>query len=147
MDIGTEVPVDTNSQFSIAFPLPYRCLVLVGIGILGWATNLQGLYFLGIDTGYALNIRSASSGLRTRDGLAATFAHPSTLYKPVYRLFAVYAVLLFTSWLLFFLSSTGATPSTDSVKFIPSLTIISLLILLVAPLSILHRHERTTFLR
>lgn len=147
MDIDTELPLDTNSHFSIVFPLPYRCLCLVGIGILGWASNLQGLYFLGIDTGYALNIRSTNTGLRTREGLATTFAHPSTLYKPVYRLFLIYAVITLTSWLFFFLSSSGASPTTDSVKFIPSLTIISLLILLMAPWSILYRRERATFLR
>lgn len=158
MDIDTEPYNDTNSRFSVVFPLPYRCLVLVGIGILGWATNLQGLYFLGIDTGHALDIRrqgiTTSSGL---DGLgipmshsnsrSVSYVHPSTLYRPVYRLFLIYAAFTAASWIFFRFTTAGLAATTDPAKYIPSITFIIIIATLLSPWSFPQRQERFTFLR
>jgi hypothetical protein len=158
MDIDTEPLVDTNSHFSVVFPLPYRCLVLVGIGILGWATNLHGLYFLGIDTGHALDIRrqetstsTALGSLRTSTGLhssrSISYAHPSTLYGPIYRLFLIYASFTAASWLFFRITTAGLASTTDSAKYIPSVTFIIIIATLLSPWLFPHRQERFTFLR
>lgn len=161
MDIGTETPADSDSQFSLVLPLPYRCMLLVGIGILGWATNLQGLYFLGVDTSYALDIRrpgsmdngyeslsipnTASSSRMTRG--TTSYAHPSTLYRPIYKIFAYYSVLTLASWLLFRLVSADSKDDIDSSKFILSLTIFIITVSLFWPWSSAQKHERYTFLR
>jgi hypothetical protein len=163
MDIDTETPIDSKSLFSIVLPLPYRCLLLVGIGILGWATNLHGLYFLGVDTGYTLNIRRSSfssmdnvyenlaiptavSSSRVNRG-TTTFARPSTLYGPIYKIFITYGVLVFTSWLLFRLLSGDSPDEMDSSKIIPSLTFLAVLVSLFWPFSFAQKQERYTFLR
>jgi EXS family len=154
MDIDTETPIDSNSQFSIVLPLPYRCLLLVCIGILGWATNLHGLYFLGVDTGYALDIRRSGSMDNGYENLTAsssrmnrgtaTFAHPSSLYRPIYKIFITYGALIVTSWLLFRLLSGDET---DSSKIIPSLTFLAVLVSLFWPFPFSQKQERYTFLR
>jgi len=161
MDIDTEPTIDSNSQFSIIFPLPYRCLMLVGIGILGWATNLHGLHFLGVDTSHVLDIRryntveigyesppipTTVSSSRLHRG-ATAFAHPSSLYRPIYKIFITYGVLILTSWLLFRLMSSSSPTEMDSSKIIPSLTFFAILISLFWPWSFSQRHERYTFLR
>lgn len=158
MDIDTEPLVDTNSYFSVVFPLPYRCLFLVGIGILGWATNLHGLYFLGIDTGYALDIRRYNDTIsQSRIPLGVSnghlndrstpFAHPSTLYRPLYKILVSYGAITAISWLFFRQATAGFTSLTDSSKYIPSLTFVIIVMLLISPWSLFQRHERFTFLR
>ncbi|KAG8785587.1 hypothetical protein FRB91_006494 [Serendipita sp. 411] len=151
MDIDTGAPIDTNSHFSVIFPLPYRCLFLVGVGILGWATNLQGLYFLGVDTGYALDLKRSTGsdiGLETHaTHNVPSYLHPATLHKPIYRIFAVYSIFTFFSWVFFRFMSAGSAATIDSSKFIPSLTIIVILLALISPWPLFHRHDRMTFLR
>jgi hypothetical protein len=154
MDIDTEPSLETYSRFSLVFPLPYRCLFLIGIGILGWATNLQGLYFLGVDTGYALDIhrnnavRDTGDASRTPSIYEQTqHTHPGSLYKPVYRVFMLFSSLVFSSWLLFRYLSAGTSSGADSVKIIPTVTFIIIIAITICPLPILHSHERFTFLR
>jgi hypothetical protein len=151
MDIDTDAPLNTSSHFSAVFPLPYRCLFLVGIGILGWATNLQGLYFLGIDTGFVLDIRR-NSGSTEHNNIASTslagfrnttYAHPSILYRPIYKLFLLYAIFLAGSWLAFHSMASGGS----NTKIVPFLSFIILLAGLISPLPLFHKQERFTFLR
>ncbi|PVG02503.1 EXS-domain-containing protein [Serendipita vermifera] len=148
MDIDTDAPLIPSSHFSTVFPLPYRCLFLVGVGMLGWATNLQGLYFLGIDTGFVLDIRRNSSGTEwdntSLTGFrSANYAHPSVLYRPIYKLFLLYAIFFSASWLAFHLMASEGL----NTKLIPSLSFIVLLIALISPLPLAHKQERFTFLR
>jgi len=159
MDIDTKPPLNTGNQsasdlaFSAAFPLPYRSLFLIGAGLLGWATNLHFLSLLGVDTGYALEIRRQRA---LHSPLPSTFrnsshfhlfAHPGSLYRPIYRIFAYYAMWTVSSWFLFLLW-TGAKPGViDGYKIMPTVTALLVLAVLFCPFNILYKTERTTFLR
>ena len=162
MDIDTKPTLNTGIQsasnlaFSAAFPLPYRSLFLIGAGILGWATNLHFLSVLGVDTGYALEIRrgSSHSGLQPplpstsrNSGYLNLFAHPGSLYRPIYQIFAYYAMWTFLSWSLFHLW-TGTRPDlVDEYKSMPTATAVLVLAVLVCPFNILYKTERTAFFR
>lgn len=160
MDIDTEPNTGSQSvsdlAFSATFPLPYRSLFLIGAGILGWATNLHFLSVLGVDTGHALEIRRGSSQHAPHSPLPSTsrssryinfFAHPGSLYRPVYRIFAYYAMWTFLSWFLFRLW-TGAKPGViDEYKTMPSITAIFIIAVLFCPFNILYKAERAVFLR
>jgi hypothetical protein len=162
MDIDTKPTLNIGSQsasdlaFAATFPLPYRSLFLIGAGILGWATNLHFLSVLGVDTGYALEIRSGSAHNGLHSPLPSTsrnsrylnsFAHPGTLYRPIYQVFAFYAMWTFLSWFLFHLW-TGARPdAVDEYKHMPTATALLVLAVLFFPFNILYKAERTVFLR
>jgi len=162
MDIDTKPTLNTGSQsasdlaFSAAFPLPYRSLFLIGAGILGWATNLHFLSVLGVDTGYALEIRRGSSHNGLHSPLPSTsrnsrylnfFAHPGSLYRPIYQVFAYYTMWTLLSWFLFHLW-TGARPDVvDKYKYMPTATAVLVLAVLFCPFNILFKAERAVFLR
>ena len=162
MDIDTKPTLNTGSQsasdlaFSAAFPLPYRSLFLIGAGILGWAANLHFLSVLGVDTGYALEIRRGSSHNGQHSPLPSmsrnsrylnSFAHPGSLYKPIYQIFVYYAMWTFLNWFLFHLW-TGARPNiVDEYKYMPTITAALILVVLFCPFNILYKAERTVFLR
>ena len=162
MDIDTKPTLNTGSQsasdlaFSAAFPLPYRSLFLIGAGILGWATNLHFLSVLGVDTGYALEIRRGSSQHVSHSPLPSasrnsryfnSFAHPGSLFRPVYKIFTFYATWTGLSWFLFRLW-TGTKPDViNEYKAMPTVTAVLVLAVLFCPFNILYKAERTVFLR
>ena len=158
MDIDTKLTLNAGSQstsdlaFSAAFPLPYRSLFLIGAGILGWATNLHFLSVLGVDTGYALEIRPGGSQhtlppASRHSRYFNCFAHPGSLFRPVYKIFAYYAMWTVLSWLLFRLW-TGTKPEViNEYKNMPTVTVVFVLAALFCPFNILYKAERTAFLR
>lgn len=151
--IGEEI------TFAAVFPLPFRVLFLGGLGILGWAANLHGLSVLGIDAAAALELSTHQSGrLTTSDYTPNTplpttrsgwkFApHPSSVYAPVYRLFLQYTVLTLVGWLLYRHATHGDIEMVDVFKFVPAVTTLILLILLVSPLNLCERKERDKFIQ
>jgi hypothetical protein len=162
MDIDTKPTLNTGSQaasdlaFSATFPLPYRGLFLIGAGILGWATNLHFLSVLGVDTGHALEIRRGNPQHVPHSPLPSAsrhsryfnfFALPGSLYRPIYQMFTYYAIWTFLSWFLFRLWTGAKADIVDKFKIMPTVTAVLILAVLFCPFNILHRTERTVFLR
>ena len=146
-------------QFSAAFPLPFRVLCLVGLGILGWATNLHGLHLWGIDAGGVLDL-SIYDGYRLTSPLPTdrrtgpssagwkhvTAQHAAQTYRPVYRLFCAYAGWMFAAWTVYRLATRGDVGGVDSFKFVPAIAALCALTALVCPFNVLYKHERDKFI-
>lgn len=64
--LGIHVPAH---PFSETFPPPYRVLLLLALGIAGWALNLHGLQALGIDTEEVLSSGKTSPQQAAQDGV------------------------------------------------------------------------------
>lgn len=141
-----------NLSFVIGFPLPFRVLCLVGLGILGWATNLHGLSLFGIDAASALDLHTTHAGLGTpitdhrwHSGFKF-IENPWIYYAPVYRLSALYASFCFLAWVLYH-SATHTNPAyADPFKFIPAICALCVLIALLTPQNIIEKRERDAFL-
>ncbi|KAI0703376.1 EXS-domain-containing protein [Cerioporus squamosus] len=138
--------------FSSAFPLPFRVLCLVGLGILGWATNLHGLHLWNIDAAGVLDLNSYD-GYRLTSPLPTdrragwkTAHHLSQAHRPVYKLFVTYSAWTFACWLVFRFATRRDIESVDSFKFIPALASLCVLTALVCPFNVLYKHERDKFL-
>ncbi|TFK44362.1 EXS family-domain-containing protein [Crucibulum laeve] len=136
----------------VSFPLPYRVLILAGLGILGWAMNLHGLDFLSIDVISAMELRTEGylgrSPIPTHHRIG--FAHraeTAALYNATYRVFAAYSVFCFLSWSFFEVSTGGDIFLLDSYGYIPAVTALSLLIVLICPFNVLFKSERDKFLQ
>ncbi|KAI0743466.1 EXS-domain-containing protein [Daedaleopsis nitida] len=146
-------------QFSAAFPLPFRVLCLVGLGILGWATNLHGLHLWGIDAGGVLDL-SIYDGYRLTSPLPTdrrtgsnsagrkhvTAQHAAQTYRPVYRLFCAYAGWMFAAWVVYRIATRGDVGGVDSFKFVPAIAALCALTALVCPFNVLYKHERDRFI-
>ncbi|OCH92320.1 EXS-domain-containing protein [Obba rivulosa] len=137
--------------FSAAFPLPFRVLCLAGLGILGWATNLHGLYASGIDPISALDLRTHDGGRLTplptsRTSGLKSVVHPSTVYRPVYRLFIAYSIWTFLSWTIFRYASYGDVYIVDAFKFIPAIAALWLFMVIICPFDVFQKPERDRFL-
>ncbi|KAK7005649.1 protein-er retention protein [Favolaschia claudopus] len=126
----------------LSFPLPFRVLVLAGLGILGWATNLHGLDVLGVDPAAAMDLRLHSSPFPSSP--SHTPVH--TIYTAVYRLFTIYSVWVFLSWATFRWVTYGNMLLVDAFGYIPAVSALVVLLVLVCPLDIACKHERDKFL-
>ena len=141
------IPIE--APFAASFPLPFRVMLLIGMGILGWATNLHGLHLLGIPASSALE-------LRARDDKYSASSRPLTLhppvlplpeaYRPVYGLFRAYALWTFSGWILFRLSTGENTMLVDQYKFVPAIVALVVILVLVCPMDVFHKRERDLFL-
>jgi hypothetical protein len=171
MDIGgTPPPQGANSaslsvpSFYTTFPLPYRVLFLVGLGILLWALNLHILHLLGLNTGFILGVRSRTGPDGEPDDLAeegaislasgggsakTTFARSRELVGPVYGLLGAYTAWSFAGWIVFrWLVGGGADQDqVDAWRMLPLLTALGAVVGLVAPYNGLWRRERQAFVR
>ncbi|KAJ7178348.1 EXS family-domain-containing protein [Mycena crocata] len=140
----SEIPV------ILSFPLPFRVLVLGGLGILGWATNLHGLDLLGVDAVAAMDLRieaSASSHLPPHlSSGPKSPSHPSMIYTAVYRLCAVYSVWCFFSWAAFRYLTYGNMKLVDAFGYIPAISALVVLLVLVCPVDAFSKRERDKFL-
>lgn len=140
---------------STHYPVPFRCIFLVGIGIFFWATNLHILYLLGIDTGSTLDIRNPSSGFNEQSSTLSSpppsrlnsFVHPSTLYRPIYRLGFIYSLVGLIGWLAFSTLTKGDPVLVDKYRHIPFLTAFALLAIIFSPLNHFQKRERYAFLQ
>lgn len=135
--------------FAASFPLPFRVLFLAGFGILCWATNLHGLSLLGIDVATALGTGSRETQpypLPLRPATSHHLSSGSTLYRPVYRLFVLYAAWCLSGWLLFRYLVHDDSASVDVYKFIPLICSLVVLMILISPFRFAYKRERDTFL-
>ena len=142
--------------FSAAFPLPFRVLCLVGLGILGWATNLHGLSIWRVDAAGTLEL-----SVTTPDGYRLTSPLPTDrrqgswkhgqyvvgVHRPVYRVFVAYAAWTVLCWLVYRYATHGDVSLVDSFKFIPAIATLCVLTALICPFNVLYKHERDRFLQ
>ncbi|KAI9060231.1 EXS-domain-containing protein [Trametes sanguinea] len=141
--------------FSAAFPLPFRALCLVGLGILGWATNLHGLHLWQIDAVGTLELSAAGDGYRITSPLPTdrrnrgwknTDLYGAAAYRPVYRVFIAFSSWVFACWFLYRIATRGDVSSVDNYKFVPAIAMLLVSTVLVCPFNILYKHERDRFL-
>lgn len=133
--------------YHLAFPLPYRTFLLIGLGILGWATNLHGLDAAGVDVVAAMELRTDTNPSAMPVHHSASFNHSkaTVLYNTVYRLFFLYSTFCFLSWCFFRLLTHGDATLVDYYGYIPLITAIVLFLILICPYNILLRAEREKF--
>ncbi|KAA1474027.1 EXS-domain-containing protein [Dentipellis sp. KUC8613] len=141
-----------DAPFVVAFPLPFRVLFLAGLGVAGWAANLQGLHRLGVDAPSALNIRAhdphefAPLPIDRRQRGFKSFPDPSSLYSPIYRLSGWYAAYCFMGWALYRAATQGNPSLVDPFKFIPAVCVLGSLLILLLPHDAFQKRERDAFL-
>ncbi|KAF7321803.1 Protein-er retention protein [Mycena kentingensis (nom. inval.)] len=136
------------------FPLPFRVLVLSGVGIIGWAANLHGLTFLGLGTDAvaALDLRvDAAPPQHLPPHLTSPPprqpSHPAVIYNAVYRLFVAYSVWCFLCWTVFRFLTWGDMALVDAFGYIPAVGALVVLLALVSPLNTLYKRERDKFIQ
>jgi hypothetical protein len=140
-------------SFVIAFPLPFRVLFLAGAGILGWAANLHGLRFLGVDAASALDLRTIEY---TPLPLEAQQAHraieqptdatsPSPFYS-VYRLAFWYGLWCSAAWAMYRSATDGNPALVDFFKYVPAVCALVVLMFLFTPHDVMHKRERDAFI-
>jgi hypothetical protein len=137
-----------QERFDGYFPLPFRVLFLVGLGILGWAANLHLLDALGVDAITVLDLRTeghvalpnhAISGLQPAP-------KPCSLYRPIYRLFTTYATWCLCAFGLFRYATHGNIFLVDTFRYIPAICILLIFIILISPFDVVQKRERDLFL-
>lgn len=140
--------MDKDIPLIVAFPLPFQILALVGLAVLGWATNLHGLDLAGIDVMSSLDLRTdASIALPAHQSTPRQATSLSSLYRAVYRIFTVYSTLCFVAWVTYRYSTHGDIGLVDVFGYIPAIAALSVLCLLFCPYNILHKTERRKFLQ
>lgn len=136
----------------VAFPLPFHVIVLVGLAILGWATNLHGLDILGIDVATAIDLRTDGIGALhayTHHGLSRRSFNMELAvhYRAVYRLFMAYCLLGLTSWALYRIITHGDLVLVDAFGYIPAVGALLAFGVLLCPYNVLHKAERRKFIQ
>ncbi|KAJ6587079.1 EXS family-domain-containing protein [Mycena vulgaris] len=141
----------SEREVILSFPLPFRVLALVGVGIFGWATNIHGLDLLGVDVVTAMDLRvdanSSNSHLPPHlSGGPKYPSHPSVIYTAVYRLCAAYSLWCFFSWAIFRYLTYGNMGLVDAFGYIPAISALVVLLVLVLPVDAFSKRERDKFL-
>lgn len=133
----------------LSFLLPYRVLFLLGLGILAWATNLHGLNSCGVDVIGAMNLRAEANFTKPSfPTYHAALSHSKvSLYGSTYRLLLSYACFCTSSWVLFRVVTNGDPLLMDKYGYVPVITAIATIFLLLCPYDILVRSEREKFTR
>ncbi len=143
--------IDAETNLNLTFPLPYRVLTLLGLGILAWATNLHGLHLLGIDAAGVLEFRTEgyppwSTHLTSRTEGHPGYKSPSVHYLAVYRIFFAYAAFCLTSWTVFRVCTKGDGFLMNAFGYIPLTTGLVVFVILISPMRVFHKPERDKFL-
>lgn len=136
---------DNQVPLAAIFPLPFRVLFLVSLGVLGWATNLHGLQLLGIDGPGALELQPSNSYLPLRSPSSGHLS-PHTCYVALYRIFIEHTGWCFAAWLVFRAATLSDTALVDTFRYIPAVCILVVLTVLVCPCDVFHKRERDCFL-
>ncbi|KAL0579156.1 protein-ER retention protein [Marasmius crinis-equi] len=139
----SEPDFDDEIPYSVSFPLPFRVLGLVGLGIIGWATNLHGLETVGIDAPKVLELRTNESLPRTTP---RRLQGATTHYSNIYRVAGIYFGWFFATWLLYIFLSHGDTKLVDAYGYIPGLLAVAIILVLACPFRVFYKHERDSFL-
>lgn len=152
MSFYTSPGIDDETPITVSFPLPFRVLVLVGLGILGWATNLHGLDLLGVDVVTAMDLRLEGNNPVTPLPAHRPAAFKSTInayliYRAAYRLFMAYSIWCFSLWLLYRFVTWGDITRVDAFGYIPGICALFAVLALICPFDVLHKRERDKFLQ
>lgn len=139
----SSIALPTDIPYSASFPLPFRALLLLGLGIFGWASNLHGLHLAGVDAPSVLDLRPPSS---SHSPLSLDFVHPEAAYKPVYALGVAYSIWIGGAWCTFRWLSGGEVQTADVFKYVPALGALGALLVLVCPWDVCRKRERDLFL-
>ncbi|EJU04061.1 EXS-domain-containing protein [Dacryopinax primogenitus] len=136
--------------FSKSFPLPFRVLTLLGLGIIGWATNLHLLRLLGVDA-YGALVKNSASLRGQNDGFPSSSGgnkreQDRALTASVYRLFLVYALWVGTGWFLFRYATGGDEDMINRYRAVPAILLAAILLGILSPYSF-EKHTRETFLQ
>ena len=134
-----------EAPFAVVFPLPFRVILLGGLGVLCWATNLHGLQLLGIDTTAALEIRAYDHEYNV-PRLTSYPQNAGALVRSVYRLFYAYALWSLLGWAVFRFLTHDDPALVDEYKFVPAVFGLMLVMFLICPFNVFERHERDRFL-
>ncbi|KAF8305494.1 EXS-domain-containing protein [Clavulina sp. PMI_390] len=154
IDAPDASPEGLVSQFSALFPLPFRVLVLLGLGGLCWASNLQILDWLGVDAGHALQIPAHRTSTvlpshtppNSNPGTpfpGSVHAHTSALYPPLNKIVAVYLFFVTSAWGLFYLLTRGDIDMLNQTKWVPALSFTVILVVAVLPLRDVYGAQRS----
>lgn len=143
-----------ESSFIVIFPLPFRVLFLVGLGIWGWGANLHGLYLLGIDAAAALDLRLRDSLGGSLPALPVSRGQrgfkfvqdPASFYGPVYSLAAVHTVFCSLLWMVYRYATYGDIDEINTYKYIPALCVLCVFMGLLSPVNVFQKRERDVFL-
>lgn len=135
-----------EAPFAASFPLPFRVILLGGLGLLGWATNLHGLYLLDIDAAGALELRAHDAHSLSVPRLTAAPQDAYVLSMSVYRLFYAYAAWSLLGWAFFRYYTHGDPALVDGYKIIPAVFGLALVMALITPSNYFERLERDQFL-
>lgn len=134
-----------------SFPLPYRVLCLIGLGMLGWATNLHILDLCGVDVVSVMALRTETSSTIKfiQDHRFSMFERSKAvaLYRSIYSLYLSYSGLCIASWTLFRVMTRGDLSFVDKYGYIPVVTAMAIIFLLLCPFDILVKSERDKFTR
>ena len=173
MDIDAPEPVGhyhlTVPSFGVSFPLPYRVLFLVFLGVLLWALNLHLLHLLNIDTSWILAIRRRSASSLSPGGthlaLASSddssddeagehaeggsgWAKARDVYGAVYGLVGVIGAWCLGGWLLFrWLSGGEEEEEMDRWRALPFLTAAGVVAGVWMPYAGVWKRERVAFVQ
>lgn len=132
---------------AVFFPLPFHIFVLVGLAIFGWATNLHGLDFAGIDVIGAMDLRTDIAYPLPAHHSPRQIWNLSVHYYPLYRICMVYCLLGFVSWAAYRHATHGDLVLMDEFGYIPGITALLALGILLCPYNVLHKTERRKFLQ
>lgn len=147
MSTAEEISANTS------FPLPFRVVLLAGLGILGWAANLHGLYAFNIDAVSALDLRVESFLPKSPYPLPAHrwTLHGRRLWMPpytnIYYLCASYFLWFFLTWSLYSLGTRSSPLFADAFKYIAAVSLITIIGVTICPFDTLFKRERDQFLR
>ncbi|KZT54226.1 EXS-domain-containing protein [Calocera cornea HHB12733] len=135
--------------FSKSFPLPFRVLTLLGLGVLGWATNLHLLRLLGVDS-YAALIKSTSSTRAEEGGFTGSTTgskreQERALTWSVYRLFLAYALWVAIGWTFFRIVTKGEEDLINRYRAVPAILLATIVLFLLSPYAF-EKHTRESFL-
>ncbi|KAF5326464.1 hypothetical protein D9611_000342 [Ephemerocybe angulata] len=142
--------LDAGSDFhqAVDLPLPYRIFLLLGLGILGWATNLHGLEALDVDVVAALDLRPDDAASHVRLPLSAR-DHPASaarsIIRATYHVFLAYSAFCVGSWMMYRLGTKGDPLLVDTYGHVPLLTGIALVFLVWCPYDFFFKAERDKF--
>lgn len=161
---GQTEPGDPSGNFSLVYPLPFRILSLISLGLLAWATNLHGVTSMGIDAAKVLDVRiddldpqsesllprtaaQAKLAFNTGSGVGDYYLHPSRLYPPAYQLFGALSLWTLLGWSIFHYFTLADAAAVERWTVFPFLWASVAVFFLLSPWHSFLRRERTMALR
>jgi hypothetical protein len=143
---------------SASFPLPFRVLVLIGLAILLWATNLHILHLLGINAPKVLDFRETDPvEVETElplDGdefqqrtIGEVEGHGEKGYMVIYKLALLYSLFVGFGWVVFRLITGGEVDSMERWRGLVGVVVLCAGAGLVVPWKGIGERERRGFRR